>query len=146
RASAFHGWRRAPDSQVRQWLSGWRGGSSAWSARPDRRSCNWPDRSFCGLPVLVLRFFIFRTHTADEIEFSLEIHVMRQFQMLDKPGRLHIVGMGNDEFLVLGRCRHIRIEFPHAQCTVAERHGHGLAFALAENQTVTARELRRLLG
>ncbi len=40
-----------------------------------------------------------------KVELGLEVDVMRQLQVLDEAGRLDIVGMGEDEFLVLRRRR-----------------------------------------
>ena len=40
---------------------------------------------------------------AQQAEFGLEVDVMRQLEMLDEAGRLHIVGMRHHEFLVLRR-------------------------------------------
>src|SRR4029450_13989481 len=64
--------------------------------------------------------------------------------MLDEPGRLHGVAVRRDKLLVLRRCADLLTEFTCAQGAVDERHGHRLAFALPERETVTAREARRL--
>ena len=63
--------------------------------------------------------------------------------MLDKTGRLHIVGMGNHKFLILCRRGNVFFKFCGTQRTVTERHRHSLAFALTENQTIATGELRR---
>ena len=85
-------------------------------------------------------------HAAHEVEFGLEVDIVRQLQMLDEAGRLDIVGVRDDEFLVLRGGDDILAEFGGAQRAVAERHGHRLALALAEDQAIAAGELRRRLG
>ena len=56
-----------------------------------------------------------RPHVPDQIQLRLEIHVMRQLQMLDEPRRLHIVRVRNDKFLVLRRRDDILAEFLRPQ-------------------------------
>jgi hypothetical protein len=71
---------------------------------------------------------------------------MRQLQVLDEAGRLDVVGMRDDEFLVLRRGGDVLAELLGAQRPVDQRHRHRLAFALAEDQAIAAGELRRRLG
>ena len=71
---------------------------------------------------------------------------MRQLEMLDKPRRLHVVGMRQHEFLVLGRRRALLAELIRPQRPVDQRHRHGLALELAEHQPIAAGELRRRVG
>ena len=66
--------------------------------------------------------------------------------MFDETSRLNIVAMGDDEFFVLSRCYNIFAEFFCAQGTIHQRHGHRLAFGLAEDKTIAARKLWRNLG
>ena len=68
---------------------------------------------------------------------------MRQFEMLDEAGRLHIVGMRHHEFLVLRRRQHLLAEFARAQGAIDQRHRHGLALALAEGEAIAAGKARR---
>ena len=83
---------------------------------------------------------------ADQPELGLKVDVVWQFQVFDEAGGLHVVGVGDHEFLVL-RGRHDALaELLVAQCAVHERHRHGLALGSAENEAVTARELRCLIG
>ena len=49
--------------------------------------------------------FVLGAHAADEVELGLEVDIVRQLQVLDEAGRLDIVGMRDDEFLVLRRRR-----------------------------------------
>ena len=44
-----------------------------------------------------------RAQLPHQAELGLEVDVVRQLQMLDEAGRLHVVGMREDEFLVLRR-------------------------------------------
>src|SRR4051794_7709774 len=96
----------APDSREWQSPSGWRDGSSAWFARRDRRSCSWA-HSFGSLPQRRRGVSLgkFSAQLAQETEFGLEIDIMRQLQVLDEAGRLHIVRMRHHEFLVLRRSK-----------------------------------------
>ena len=55
--------------------------------------------------------FEFRAQLADEAKLGLKVDVVRQFQMLDEAGRLHIVGMRQHEFLVLGGRLHLLVKF-----------------------------------
>src|SRR5262245_61380802 len=64
--------------------------------------------------------------------------------MLDESGRLDVVRVRKNELLVLRRCAGLLAELARPQGTVDERHGHGLALALPERETVSAREARRL--
>src|SRR5262245_22845176 len=64
--------------------------------------------------------------------------------MLDEAGRLDVVRVREDELLVLRRRGDLLAELARPQGTVDERHGHGLALALPERETVSAREARRL--
>ncbi len=95
----------------------------------------------CALAALL----IFAAHLANQTELGLKVDIVRQLQVLDEAGRLHVVAMGNDELLVLRGRGDILIQFVRAQRPVAQRHGHGLAFRLTEHQPVAARELRRHL-
>ena len=85
-------------------------------------------------------------HAADQVELGLEVDIVRQLQMLDEAGRLDIVGVRDDEFLVLRGGGDVLAELARAQRPVAERHRHRLALGLAEHQPVAAGELRRRLG
>ena len=69
---------------------------------------------------------------------------MRQLDMLQKSGRLHVVGMHQHEFLILRRCARVILAqlFP-AQGTVDQAHRNRLALGLAEDQAIAAGELRR---
>ena len=58
---------------------------------------------------------MFAAHSPHQIEFGLEVDIMRQFQMFDEAGRLHIVGMRNDEFLVLCRRDDVLANAPIAE-------------------------------
>jgi hypothetical protein len=89
---------------------------------------------------------MFGAHAAHQVELGLEVDVMRQFQVLDEAGRLHIVGMRQHEFLVLGRRDDVLAELACPQRPVAQRHRHRLALGLAEHEAVAAGELRRHLG
>ena len=51
---------------------------------------------------------------------------MRQLEMLDEAGRLHIVGMAQHEFLVLRRCAGFLAELARTQRAVDQCHGHGI--------------------
>src|SRR5258708_11590484 len=148
---AFRGWRTAPDSRGSPPPSRWRGGSSAWSARRDRRNCTrwwcrqWCPRSFRSL-LCCLGFGLIQRGGAqapDQVQFGLKIDVMRQLQMLRKAGRLDIVGVVEDEFLVLRRCRYFLAEFIGAQGAVDQCHRHRLALALAKGEAIAPGEFRR---
>ena len=69
---------------------------------------------------------------------------MRQLQVLDEAGRLHIVGMGEHELLVLRRRLDLLAELARPQRAVDQRHGDRLALAVAEGEPVAAGEPRRL--
>ena len=71
---------------------------------------------------------------------------MRQLEMLDEAGRLHIVRMRHHEFFVLRRRNDFLAELAGAQRAIDQRHRHGLALALAERQPIAAREARRFRG
>ncbi len=77
---------------------------------------------------------------AHEAELGLEIDVVRQFQMLDEAGGLHIVRMRQDEFLVLRGSFPLLAEFLCPECAIDQRHGHGFALGMAEDEAVAARE------
>ncbi len=47
--------------------------------------------------------FLVAAQLPEQREFGLEVDVVRQLQMLDEAGRLHVVGMRKHEFLVLRR-------------------------------------------
>src|SRR5262249_39532563 len=145
--SAFRGWRKVPGSRGSRPPSGWRGGSSAWFARRDKRSCS-AVRSFRCLPNEANRASLleFRSQAANEAELRLKIDVVRQLQVLDESGRLHVVGMRQHEFLVLRRTLDLLAQLACPQRPVDQRHGHGLALAMTEAQTIAAREARRLRG
>ena len=68
---------------------------------------------------------------------------MRQLEMLDEPRRLHVVGMRQYEFLVLGGRGALLAELIRSQRPLDQRHRHRLALELAEHQPVAAGELRR---
>ena len=68
---------------------------------------------------------------------------MRQLQMLDEARRLHVVGMGQHELLVLRGRLDLFLQLGCAQRAVDQRHRHGFAFAMAEAKPVAAREPRR---
>src|SRR5262249_42714949 len=76
----------------------------------------------------------------------LEVDIMRQLQMLDKAGRLHIVRMRQNELLILRGREHLLAELAGAQRAVDQRHRHGLALALPESQAIAAGEARRFRG
>ena len=59
---------------------------------------------------------------------------MRQLQVLDEAGGLHVVGMRDDEFFVLRGVVHVLAQFAGAQRAIDQRHGHGLALGLAEDK------------
>src|SRR6185437_12555433 len=145
RASASRDWRTAPDSRGSRSPSGSRGGSSVLSARRDRRNCK-PAHSFRGLLHRrgVVRLGKFLAQFAQQAEFGLEVDVMRQFQMLDKAGRLHIVGMRHHEFLILRRRQHLLTKLSRAKRTIDQGHRHGLALALPESKSIAAGKTRRL--
>src|SRR5262249_11716684 len=127
--------------------------SCAWSARRDRRSCRPSWRSFGSLAVSdnsgvggQSRLRPFRPQLAQQGELGLEIHVVRQLQMLDEARRLHAVAVREHAFLVLCRRHGLLAELTRTQGAVEEGHGHGLAFTVAEGETIAARELGRLVG
>src|SRR5215468_1222383 len=64
--------------------------------------------------------------------------------MLDESGRLDVVRVRKNELLVLRRCAGLLAQLARTQGPVDERHGHRLALALPERETVSAREARRL--
>src|SRR5262245_64613743 len=66
--------------------------------------------------------------------------------MLDESGRLDVVRVRKNELLVLRRCAGLLAQLARTQGPVDERHGHRLALALSERETVAAREARRLGG
>src|SRR5262249_33111239 len=66
--------------------------------------------------------------------------------MLDESGRLDVVRVLEEEVLVLRRCADLLTELARTQGPVDQRHGHRLALALSERETVAAREARRLAG
>src|SRR5438105_2291264 len=101
-ASAFRDSRTAPDSLGSRWLSGWRGGSCASFVRPDRRSCkraSFGRLAYC--IIAVRRRGELGAQLAQQTELGLEIDVMRQLQVLDKTGRLHVVGVRQHKLFVL---------------------------------------------
>src|SRR5271165_4200699 len=63
--------------------------------------------------------------------------------MLDEAGRLHIVAVRQNEFLVLRRALALLAEFVGAQRAVHERHRHRLPLALPESEAVAAGEAGR---
>ena len=71
---------------------------------------------------------------------------MRQFQVLDKAGRLNIVGVAQHEFLILRRGAALLAELGMAKGPVNERHAHGLALGMAEGETIAAGKLWRRLS
>ncbi len=89
---------------------------------------------------------MFFAQSAQEDEFGLEIDVVRELQVFDEAGRLNVVGVGEDEFLILGGGEAVFAEFVGAQRPVDEGHRHRLALGLAEDEAVTASELGRCLG
>ena len=60
-----------------------------------------------------------RPELADQPELGLEIHIVRQLQMLDEAGRLHIVGVRDHELLVLRRRDDVLAQFARPQRAVA---------------------------
>src|SRR5260221_302351 len=143
---ASRGWRTAPGSRGSPPPSIWRGGSSALSARRDTRSysrlsCRRWLWSFCRLGFGLIQRG--GAQAPDQVQFGLEIDVMRQLQMLRKAGRLDVIRMVKDEFLVLRRCRYFLAEFIGAQGAVDQCHRHRLALALAKGEAIAAGELRR---
>ncbi len=64
--------------------------------------------------------------------------------MLHEARGLHIVGMRQHEFLVLGRRLDLLAKLPRPQCAIDQCHGHGLTLALPECEAVAARKARRL--
>src|SRR5690606_18500216 len=106
-----------------------------WSARRDRRNCTLRPtglrqrRSLGG--VLLLAVFILRTKLADEAQFGLEVHVMREFQVRDETCRFHIVGVVENEFLVLRGVFGGLAEFAGAKRAIDKRHRHRLALIVA---------------
>ena len=50
---------------------------------------------------IVLLPACFRAHLPDHDQVRLEVHVMRQFQMLEKTSGLHVVSMHEHKLLVL---------------------------------------------
>ncbi len=82
----------------------------------------------------------------DEAELALEVDVMRQLEMLDEAGRLDVVGMRQHEFLVLRGRDDLLAELLRAQRAIDQRHRHGLALGLAEDEAVAGGELRRRRG
>ena len=87
---------------------------------------------------------VFRSELAQQRQLGLEVDVMGQFQVLDEAGRLHVVAMGEHEFLVLRRADPLLGEFVGAQRAIDQGHRHRLALALAEGQAIAAGEARRL--
>src|SRR6056297_117232 len=80
-----------------------------------------------------------------QLQFALEIDVMRQLDMLQEPRRLDVVAMHQDEFLVLrGRALILLAQLLPAQRAIHQRHGDGLALGLAKDQSIATGELRRL--
>src|SRR6185312_15554203 len=144
KAWASRGSQTAPGSLEWRSPSGWRGGSSAWSARRDRRNCR-PACSFRGLLQrrLPVRFEKLLSQLAQQSQFRLEVDIVRQLEVFDETRRLHIVGMRQHELLVLCRRQHLLTEFAGTKRTFHQRHGHGLAFTLAEGKTVAAGETWR---
>src|SRR5271165_7437104 len=63
--------------------------------------------------------------------------------MLDEAGRLHIVAVRQNEFLVLRRALALLGEFIGAQSAIDERHRHRLPLALSESEAVAAGEARQ---
>jgi len=53
----------------------------------------------CRLPTADVRPF--PPHLPQKRQFGLEVDVMRQLQMFDEAGRLHVVAVREHEFLVL---------------------------------------------
>ena len=87
---------------------------------------------------------VFALHSPQQAEFRLEVDVVRQLQVLDEAGRLDVVTMSEDEFLVLCRRPALLVELVGAQGPVDQAHRHRLALHLPEDQAVAAGELRRL--
>src|SRR5215471_9789709 len=144
-ASAFRGWRTAPGSREWQSPSGWRGGSSAWSARPDRRNCRTA-HSFGRLLQRRQRpvFEKFLAQLAQQAKLGLEVDIVGQLQVLDKARRLHIVGMRHHELFVLRGRNNLLAKLAGAQRAIDQRHRHGLALALAEGEAIAPSKARRL--
>src|SRR5690606_23056916 len=124
----------------------------AWFARQDRQSYN---RRSCrrlvsarSCPFLLNGLFGSRrwpTQLADQIQFGLEIHVVRQLQMRNKTTRLNVVAVHKDKFFLLGGRFDVFAVFIGPQGTVNQRHAHSLALGVAEGQAVAPRKLRRLV-
>jgi hypothetical protein len=74
---------------------------------------------------------------------GLEVHVVRQLQVLNEAGALDVVGMVQHELGVLRRAVDGFAEVFGAQGAVHQRHAHRLALAMAEAKAVAAGELRR---
>src|SRR6202012_127737 len=92
-----------------------RGGSSAWSARRGSRCCSRRARCSCaclrkicqisqnGCWLLVYPQLELGAQVAHQPELGLEVDVVRQLQVLNEAGGLHVVAVTDHEFLVLGR-------------------------------------------
>jgi hypothetical protein len=79
------------------------------------------------------------------VQLGLEIDVVRQLDVLDEAGRLDVVAVHQDEFLVLRGAPVLSSPSScPAQRAVDQAHRDGLAFGLAEDQAIAAGELRRL--
>ena len=85
------------------------------------------------------------THTADEDQFGLEVHVVGELQVLHKAGGFEAVAVAHHEFDVLGGGiagdPAGLTEFLRAHGSIDERHRHGLALTLAVAKPVAAGEL-----
>ena len=46
-------------------------------------------------------------NATDELQFGLEVDIVRQLDVLDKTGGLYVVTMRENKFLVLRRCANI---------------------------------------
>src|SRR5215471_9703593 len=129
----------APGSRELRSPSGSRGGSSAWSVRPDRRSCRLAP-SFGGLLQRLCAGSLCEllAQLAQQAELGLEVDIVWQFQVLDEAGSLDIVRMRHHELFVLCRCQNLLAQLAGAQAAIQQRHRHGLALALAEGQAIAA--------
>src|SRR5262245_45519600 len=68
---------------------------------------------------------------------------MRKLEMLHEPGRLDVVAVVQDEFVVLRRTAGRLPELAYSEGASGERHRHRMALGVAERQPISARELGR---
>src|SRR5476649_227233 len=154
----------ALDDPVRPRLSAARDGSCVWFVHRGRRSYSLQPWHFlryahsCGVllaglglrfmrllsAMFALRFFFdARTQASKQLEFGLEVNVVRQFQMLHEARCFDVVAVIEHEFRVLRRRRNGLAKFLCAQGTVYQRHRHGLTLRVAKREAVPLRERGR---